>query len=95
MIRFPQMSIAASVVNRILNVADEIESQRIATQALSVPSTPAVPDASVAGQQIDAKLEQGTPDVPAVDDPEAAAAATSIATGGTALEGLLGGGQGV
>lgn len=56
-IRFPRMHIAASVTNRILNVADGIPS---AAPAAIAP--PAMPDVATQGAVLDAQL--ATPPVP-------------------------------
>lgn len=50
--RFPQMHIAQSVANRILNIADGIRTAQ-SVQA----SMPAIPDPTAAGQAIDAAVQ--------------------------------------
>lgn len=40
MIRFPKMHVAKSTVNRILNVADELDRQEITKPDISIPSLP-------------------------------------------------------
>lgn len=40
MIRFPKMHVAKSTVNRILNVADEINAGRMAAATIDIPSLP-------------------------------------------------------
>lgn len=51
MIRFPKMHIASSVVNRILNAADELESRYPPPVAAPAPSTPGVA-ADTSGQSL-------------------------------------------
>lgn len=53
MIRFPKMHIAQSVVNRILNVANDIDS----TKQRTPPSLPALPDVGTQGTKLDQALE--------------------------------------
>lgn len=60
MIRFPKMHIAKSVVNQILNVADEISPPA----SIDIPS---IPEGSAMGTELDAKLSTPTPDVAAPD----------------------------
>jgi hypothetical protein len=57
MIRFPKMHIAKSTVNRILNVADEVEPPSI--------DIPNVPTGDAQGLEIDAALAGDTPEVAA------------------------------
>jgi hypothetical protein len=59
MIRFPKMHIAKSTVNRILNIADELEPVTI--------DTPSIPEGDTASKslQIDAALASPTPEVAA------------------------------
>jgi hypothetical protein len=47
MIKFPKVNIATSVVNRILNAADDIPS------LMGAPSVPNVPDSGPLGETID------------------------------------------
>lgn len=85
MIKFPKVHIAQSVVNRILNVRDEVD----AHAAAKVSRDPAVPDPAAAGAVIDAKLNAPTPDVGDASDPAAAAALEATVTGGKPIEGVL------
>lgn len=104
-IRFPKMHVATSVVNRILNISDELETakpRQVEPQEPAVVDTvgellgsmtPAVPDPTQAGQQLDLALGQPPAQMPPLsDDPASATAAAvePILQGGTALEGLVG-----
>ena len=92
MIRFPKVHIAASVVNRILNVRDAIDA-RPAARAPS--SEPRVPDPTLEGAVIDEKLTEPTPDVgeASADGSNSVAANTLEATvaGGKPIQGVLDG----
>jgi len=55
MIKFPQIHIATSVVNRILNAADDIESRRPVRTA-APQGAPNVPDAAPLGAALDADI---------------------------------------
>lgn len=52
MIRFPRMHIAQSVVNRIINTANQVRPQ----QDLPPPHVPAVPDPGEQGEKIEDAL---------------------------------------
>ncbi len=95
MIRFPQVHIAESVKNRILNVRDELaqptpDSAASSPESGTVDRTPAVPDTSVQGEAI----EEGLSDAPAspqMGEPgsDTAMAVGSILNGGSALRGFI------
>jgi len=90
MIKFPKVHIATSVVNRILNVHDEV-----AAKAAKVSRDPAVPDPTAEGSVIDAKLNAPTPDVgeASLYGSNSVAANTLEATlgGGKPIQGVLDG----
>jgi hypothetical protein len=68
MIKFPKMHIAASTVNRILNVADGLKAR---PRALTATVAPSVPDPALQGAQLDQALQQPVPPVsgsPALGD---------------------------
>jgi hypothetical protein len=65
-IKFPSVHIAESVVNRILNLRDELGASRAPPPAPSAP--PAVPDPSGQGALLDAELDMQPPPVTADDD---------------------------
>ena len=92
MIRFPKMHIAASVVNRIINIRDELNSGRV-TIPIPVPAEarePEVPDPETLGIGIDEAIGTTPTELPGAEPgTEANAAVASIAGGGTALEGLI------
>lgn len=81
MIKFPQVHIANSVVNRILNVADGIEDTRNqAARAAQVPP-PVVPDTTEQSAALDSALATGLPELPGIDqapDPGATLAGTPL-----------------
>lgn len=77
MIKFPKLSIATSVVNRILNVHDEIKNGRQSSDV--APGPPNVPNAEPLSQQLDLALASPPP---ASDAPPDVAEAV-------ALKGLL------
>ncbi|MEX2125463.1 MAG: hypothetical protein WD795_16335 [Woeseia sp.] len=94
MIKFRTMSVAQSTVNRILNVADEIERSRPQPQpaAAAAPIAPAVPDPSAEGDALDQALQTPLGEMPPLeDDPlsDTANALEPILHGGTALDGLI------
>lgn len=98
MIRFPRMHIATSVVNRILNAADELETAADrrnppATAAFRrEPPVPAVPDPTIEGAELDAALRQPPGDMPPLERDPASPTANAIEPvlhGGTSLDGLL------
>jgi len=66
MIRFPQIHVAESTVNRILNTWDEIQSQRVAAAAPVVPSNPGA-GTQTESMNLDARL-QSSPGPMAVPD---------------------------
>lgn len=70
MIRFPKVSIATSVVNRILNVHEEIEAASVALPSVSQASTPPVPNSQAAGATLDQSL--AAPVQPVGGEPELA-----------------------
>lgn len=70
MIRFPKHHIATSVVNRILNIADEVEAR--------APSMPSTPEPIQQGQALDAALAQPTPDMPPMGNPDPSQVAGDI-----------------
>ena len=63
-IKFPRMHIAASVVNRILNAADGLES---AAPGRPV-SPPDVPDTFLQGEQLDSALAAPIAPLPPIDE---------------------------
>lgn len=79
-IKFPKMHIADSVVNRIMNAANEIDIQ---TPISYVPD-PIVPDPTIEGAQLDLKLEQPVPAVAPNDD-----VISAITEGESSLTGLI------
>lgn len=94
MIKFPRMHIATSVVNRILNAADEIERSRpqAAQEPVAAPIAPTVPDPSVEGAALDSALQTQPPAMPPLEDDPASDTANAIEPilhGGTSLDGLL------
>lgn len=91
MIKFPKIHVATSVVNRILNVAEELESQRIRRQKASMPIAPNVPDPSLQGQQIDQALSTPLAPVSGLDGPESIGnnVMEAVLSGGTPLNGAL------
>lgn len=86
-IRFPKMHIAESVVNRILNLRDELPPVH---RPMPTP-TPNVPDPNVQGLQLDQALAQPTPPVDGGAGPESLGNNTveAVLSGGTPLNGLL------
>lgn len=91
-INFPSMHIAASVANRILNVADEVGRATPATPAAPVPVAPPVPDPAPQGEALNQQLATPIAPMPPVEapgEPQAADAAASVASGGTVLGGFL------
>lgn len=63
-IRFPKMHIASSVTNRLLNLADELEADGIASGSLVRASAPPIADTTMQSARLDAALS--TPPAPAV-----------------------------
>lgn len=61
MINFPKLNIATSVVNRILNAADDVES--IAQRQ----GAPSVPDAAPLGQALETEMAGPTPPLTETD----------------------------
>jgi hypothetical protein len=96
-IRFPLMHIAESVINRIWNVADEIEAREPSQASGKIdrgapPPEPMAPDPSVQGAMLDEQLATPAGAMPPAEPqapPEPGAVAGNIAGGGTALGGLL------
>jgi hypothetical protein len=75
-IRFPKMHIAASVVNRILNAHDEIQSGRAAAAATRAPQDePSPPDPNLEGTMLNMQLMQPPAPSEAPDDQTADAIA--------------------
>lgn len=66
MIKFPKLSVATSVVNRILNVHDEIE--RGAVQSAEPAGPPNVPDDNPLGAQLELALTRPPPQSDAAPD---------------------------
>lgn len=62
MINFPTLNIATSVVNRILNAANDIHAMETAPQ-----SPPPVPNAAPLGQALDAEMAGPVPPVTETD----------------------------
>jgi hypothetical protein len=62
--KFPQMHIATSVVNRILNVASGLPS---GAPRMPTPE-PRLPNTSDQSALLDARLESGLPDLPGLDE---------------------------
>lgn len=81
MIKFPKMHIAQSVVNRILNTAEDIESNRRVQSAFSMIA-PNVPDPTLEGAALDMKMSGDVPPVSAPDDPTQSAMVGEAVTGG-------------
>jgi len=66
--RFPKQHIASSVVNRILNVADELEADAIRTGALIRTSAPPLPTNPAAqSAELDEALDTPPPSTPPID----------------------------
>ena len=65
--RFPQYHIATSVINRILNLADDVEPVAVAD-----PSQPALPDTAAQSVALDAAIAQPVQAVPAPEGSEEA-----------------------
>jgi len=85
MIPFPKMHIAESVVNRILNVHDELSAKQRTPQApAGVSSEPVVADPTLQGVALDRALEQ--PAAPVAPDANVVA---NEATGKGALRALV------
>lgn len=66
MIKFPKVHIAASVVNRILDVASGIQDEQRVADATRAPLAPG-PTVAMQSVALDQKLAQGTPDVGGID----------------------------
>lgn len=60
-VKFPRLHIAESVVNRILNVRDELRAGKIAPPSIPSVTQPAVPDPTIAGAQIDSQVTESVP----------------------------------
>ncbi len=84
MIKFPKMHIAQSVVNRILNTAEDIQSNRRMQSAFSM-AAPNVPDPTLEGAALDMKMAGDVPPVAAPADPTQAAMAAEGVTGGDSM----------
>jgi len=84
-IRFPRLHIAESVVNRILNAADELETRAEARQAAPFAHVPPVPDPSMQGAALDAALATPPADMPPVSDETEAALEPAIVADGLGL----------
>lgn len=62
--KFPQIHIAESVINRILNANDEIAAARqITNEPTQVDMPPSIPDPSMEGAQLNLELQAETPPV--------------------------------
>lgn len=85
MIKFPKLHVAESVVNRIMNTADEIRTARQARKSVPVPINPTVPDPTMEGAELDMKMSGGVPPVSAPSDPQEAATAAGVLTGGDSI----------
>lgn len=81
MIKFPKVHIAQSVVNRILNVADDLDTERSAP-TIDVPT---VPDPAMAGARLDQALSAPPPAIPPPDGAEGDMAAAAI-TGSSPMD---------
>ena len=62
--RFPQMHIAASVINRIMNVADELKNKERPASVVPAPSPKPV-DPTLEGQLLNEELLRPSPPVDA------------------------------
>jgi len=95
MIHFPKVHIAESVVNRILDVRDQLSSPDSDAPALgaAVPHAPAaVPDASFQSESVEQAMSLTQPGiVPELGGPgsDSAAVFGSVMQGGSALDGLI------
>lgn len=91
MIKFPKVHIATSVVNRIMNLRDELN----APPAPKVSRAPSVPDPTLEGDALTAKLTEPTPDVgeASMDGSNSLEANTTeaVISGGEPLQGVLDG----
>lgn len=85
MIKFPKMHIAQSVVNRILNTAEEVASNK-RTQAMFSMSAPNVPDPTLEGAALDMKMAGDVPPVAAPDDPLEQGIVGEAVTGGDSID---------
>lgn len=72
--KFPQIHIATSVVNRLLNLRDSIQPPTVVTPA------PAVKDPTLEGGAIDAATQTPTPPVAPSDDVSGAVDAGIVGT---------------
>lgn len=63
MIKFPKLHIAQSVMNRILNLQDELEAGE--AEPVSAVSPPSIPEATGAGQALDVALAKPVENVSA------------------------------
>ena len=95
MIHFPKVHIAESVVNRILEVRDQLNTPDSDAPALgtAVPHAPAaVPDASLQSEGIEEAISLTQPGIaPELGEPgsDSAAAFGSVMQGGSMLDGLI------
>lgn len=95
MIHFPKVHIAESVVNRILEVREQMSSPGSVAPASGavVPHAPtAVPDASIQGESVEQAMSLIQPGiVPELGGPgtDSAAVFGSVMQGGSALDGLI------
>lgn len=85
MIKFPKVHIAASVVNRILSVADGLEAERGALR--EAPAAPNPAALEVKGAALDMALLSPQPAMPGIE------AAPEVATGKPLLNTLIEGQQ--
>lgn len=75
MIKFPKMHIALDTVNRIMNVAQDIQKMRATMPAITPTSAPDIPDPAPAGAVVDQSMVQPTAEV---SDPTGMAQAAVI-----------------
>ncbi len=67
-IKFPTMHIAESVVNRILNVSDELAAASAAPPAPPVAPEPVVPDTQLQSEELNAAIASDVPALPGLSD---------------------------
>lgn len=87
-IKFPSMHIAESVINRIMNTADQLR-DNAPPEAGPRPfmPQPSVPDTAAQSAQLDAALSAPPPDLPGLDQaPDAGATAAGKPMLATMLE---------
>lgn len=79
------MHVAESVVNRILNAADDLERAGSTSRAPPSPHAPTVPDPTAEGAALDAALQTPPPEMPPVSDEAEAALEPAIVAEGLGL----------